>query len=1221
MSYGLLFLETGEASLEKRVEDEQTEFQPRPEAIRPGVKLNGIYEIERLVAEGGMGQVYRAFNVQTRDPVAIKMIRAELSGDEAVIALFRREASTLFNLHHEAIVRYFVFSVDPELRRAYLAMEFVEGPSLATRIAERPLSVAEARTLLQRVGAALDKAHSVGVIHRDLSPDNIILPDGDARKAKLIDFGIARSLMSNERTIVGDGFAGKMNYVSPEQLGLGGGEVTGKSDIYSFGLVIAGALSGRALDMKGSQLQILEKRRRLPDLSGLPPELAPALKAMLQPNPGDRPGSMADVVNRLATSSAAGGPAVRSRGREAAAVAALLIAGAGGLGLIFRDDIAKRLGSGTAVVIATPASTPAPAQVAVVKPAEPAPSVVVTNASPSPALQVAPASPAPSASASADAPRPPVAPAPAPQVALAKPAEPAPAPEAAPSPQQRPSISAAPSPSPLPTPSTVVEAPIPRPSATTAPTPAPPVVIAKLAEPAPSPEVVAPPQPSASAAPSPAPAPSAVAETPLPRPLATTSPTPAPPVVIAKLAEPAPSPEVVAPPQPSASAAPSPAPAPSAVAETPLPRPSATPTSSPAPQVALAKPVEPTPSPEAKPSPQSSAFASPAPSPPSAPAMSEASATPSPAAVTAPAQNPTVKIVESSPTPSPSPIEVSAPAPAPSPTAIASAPEPAPSPSPTVLAALPAPATHVPGPAELLDAKPPAAPAAAFDLPTGVVGKAYRAETPAFADPGGKGLTLSVQGLPEGLAFADRGGGVGEVSGTPAHDGAQTFIVTAANRSGRTAQMSASINVFEPVRAPEPSQSSVNLAAATVGRDYHVALPGFSAGSDPSGLVLKADPQLPDGLVFADRGAGAAELSGRPTKPGAYEFNVLSRDSYGPGGRMRVDLTVAPEPAPTAVATPRPPMPSQPMVLLADAVAGKPYDAALPPFRVGADPRGLRLSADPSPPEGMTFADAGGGLSLLSGQPARPGVYAFDIVSRDGNGPGGRMAVKLTVAPPPVVAKAPQPAVTTAMLDPLLRTRAFLKSYDGGGCYFAGAPEGSASSNAIEAVAADVATVKKFEAAFQQEMGSDPNITVRLISPGQCPLVELMRLTASGDAQPPTIQLAAAAVGPGHPLTGRVTGLAGRHLQLVIFDNDGDVLPLKSVVEADGDAAVFEAPLKGDAASAGKTQILSAIVSTAPLAAFSGPRPTTAAGLVSALRGDWGAAGAAASTGFFRLVK
>ena len=112
--------------------------------------------------------------------------------------MFRREASTLFNLHHEAIVRYFVFSVDPALQRAYLAMEFVDGPSLAKRVAERPLSVEEARILVNRIGAALDAAHRLGVIHRDISSDNLILPDGDVRKAKLIDFGIARSQRPGE---------------------------------------------------------------------------------------------------------------------------------------------------------------------------------------------------------------------------------------------------------------------------------------------------------------------------------------------------------------------------------------------------------------------------------------------------------------------------------------------------------------------------------------------------------------------------------------------------------------------------------------------------------------------------------------------------------------------------------------------------------------------------------------------------------------------------------------------------------------------------------------------------------------------------------------------------------------------------------------------------------------------------------------------------------------
>ena len=107
--------------------------------MRPGTRLNNVYEIERLVAQGGMGEVYRGFNIQTGDPVAIKMIRPEFASDPEILDLFRREASILHGFTNEAIVRYFVFSVDPELQRAYLAMEFVEGPSLKKRLGSGPL--------------------------------------------------------------------------------------------------------------------------------------------------------------------------------------------------------------------------------------------------------------------------------------------------------------------------------------------------------------------------------------------------------------------------------------------------------------------------------------------------------------------------------------------------------------------------------------------------------------------------------------------------------------------------------------------------------------------------------------------------------------------------------------------------------------------------------------------------------------------------------------------------------------------------------------------------------------------------------------------------------------------------------------------------------------------------------------------------------------------------
>jgi len=115
----------------------KAEDAPR-QSPRPGVRLNGIYEIESLIGKGGMGEVYRGFNLETREPVAIKMIRPDLSRDPDAMALFKREASTLGALHHEAIVRYFLFAADKEIQRAYLAMEFVDGISLDKKVAGGP---------------------------------------------------------------------------------------------------------------------------------------------------------------------------------------------------------------------------------------------------------------------------------------------------------------------------------------------------------------------------------------------------------------------------------------------------------------------------------------------------------------------------------------------------------------------------------------------------------------------------------------------------------------------------------------------------------------------------------------------------------------------------------------------------------------------------------------------------------------------------------------------------------------------------------------------------------------------------------------------------------------------------------------------------------------------------------------------------------------------------
>src|SRR5271166_6253911 len=97
------------------------------ELLRPGMQLNGIFEIDAHLASGGMGEVYKGHSIQTGAVVAIKVIRADFMENETAISLFRKEAAALFHLHHEAIVRYFVFSIDAASSRAYLAMEFVRA--------------------------------------------------------------------------------------------------------------------------------------------------------------------------------------------------------------------------------------------------------------------------------------------------------------------------------------------------------------------------------------------------------------------------------------------------------------------------------------------------------------------------------------------------------------------------------------------------------------------------------------------------------------------------------------------------------------------------------------------------------------------------------------------------------------------------------------------------------------------------------------------------------------------------------------------------------------------------------------------------------------------------------------------------------------------------------------------------------------------------------------
>jgi eukaryotic-like serine/threonine-protein kinase len=274
----------------------QANLPRRSQSVPQGTQLNNMFEIERLLAAGGMGEVYRGRNIETGDPVAIKLVLPEFAQDEMILELFRKEARVLNHLYHEAIVRYYVFSVDKALGRPFLVMEFVDGYPLSQHLKSGPVPADSVVALKNRLAKGLHQTHEAGVIHRDIAPDNILLPEGRVDRAKIIDFGIARSVTAGT-TLLGGSFAGKYNFVSPEQLGLFGGHVTHLSDMYSLGLVLAACLRGSPLDMSGTQLEVIEKRREVPDLSGIDPNFQDLLEAMLQPDPNQRPQSMAEVAD------------------------------------------------------------------------------------------------------------------------------------------------------------------------------------------------------------------------------------------------------------------------------------------------------------------------------------------------------------------------------------------------------------------------------------------------------------------------------------------------------------------------------------------------------------------------------------------------------------------------------------------------------------------------------------------------------------------------------------------------------------------------------------------------------------------------------------------------------------------------------------------------------------------------------------------------------------
>lgn len=271
------------------------------------------YVILDLIGKGGMAKVYKARHALLNEVRALKFLRPELRERKECIARFHREAQVMVRLKNRHVVRLHEFgTVGNEL--FFLVMEFLEGESLRKRLHRQGwLPTSEAVRIVQQVALGLAEAHKLGIVHRDVSPDNIlIVPEGGEEIAKVIDFGIAKNMAPGTGKITQTmKLVGKAEYVAPEQISAPTGEddeVDGRTDIYSLGVTFYELLAG-VKPFHGSSSKallakhLIEEPKRLSEANPLicvSPAIEDLVQRMLEKKKSDRPASMETLYMELA---------------------------------------------------------------------------------------------------------------------------------------------------------------------------------------------------------------------------------------------------------------------------------------------------------------------------------------------------------------------------------------------------------------------------------------------------------------------------------------------------------------------------------------------------------------------------------------------------------------------------------------------------------------------------------------------------------------------------------------------------------------------------------------------------------------------------------------------------------------------------------------------------------------------------------------------------------
>jgi serine/threonine-protein kinase len=269
--------------------------------LEPGSRVGDSYEVVRLIGRGGMGEVWLARHLRLASKqVAVKVLhtRGEALSPEA-LARFKREADVATRINHPNIVEVHDYNTLPT-GSPYLVLEYLQGESLASRIRFGALTLEEASQVVRQVGSALDKSHALGVVHRDLKPDNIFLVStAVGMHVKVLDFGISKVVDSTTLQTADEVLVGTPQYMSPEQAIGANKDVGPQTDVFAFGSIVYEMLSGVPAFAADSVAKLVfriayEKHKPLEQVKpGLPARVYAAVERALEK---DRSKRCADVA-------------------------------------------------------------------------------------------------------------------------------------------------------------------------------------------------------------------------------------------------------------------------------------------------------------------------------------------------------------------------------------------------------------------------------------------------------------------------------------------------------------------------------------------------------------------------------------------------------------------------------------------------------------------------------------------------------------------------------------------------------------------------------------------------------------------------------------------------------------------------------------------------------------------------------------------------------------